>query len=123
MNKSNVYQKKEKEVLLILNRLNEWNKTDDSNMEEAYRIIKENQESMARIESLDSELSESESKEFSKKHQTYMEAVIIKQKQLIEKIKQQSKHLEEQLGQMANQSKAVKGYMAKEKSLFIDKDM
>lgn len=123
MNKSDVYQRKEKEILLVLNRLNEWNKTDDSNMEEAYRIIKENHESMARIESLDSELSESESKEFSKKHQTYMEAVIIKQKQLIEKIKQQSKHLEEQLGQMANQSKAVKGYMAKEKSLFIDKDM
>lgn len=123
MNKSDVYQRKEKEILLVLNRLNEWNKTDDSNMEEVYRIIKENHESMARIESLDSELSESESKEFSKKHQTYMEAVIIKQKQLIEKIKQQSKHLEEQLGQMANQSKAVKGYMAKEKSLFIDKDM
>ena len=86
-------------------------------------LLQENHESMARIESLDSELSESESKEFSKKHQTYMEAVIIKQKQLIEKIKQQSKHLEEQLGQMANQSKAVKGYMTKEKSLFIDKDM
>lgn len=123
MDNTETYQKKEKEVLLILNRLNEWNKTDDSNMEKAYRVIQENQESMARIEALDSELSESELKEFSKKHQTYMEAVIIKQKQLIEKIKQQSKHLEEQLGQMNNQSKAVKGYMTKEKSLFIDKDM
>lgn len=107
----------------ILKRLNEWDKDSKDSMDSARSILEENQESLNRMSELDSQMTQGELKQFSENNQEFIQANIIKQKELIKAIKEQYKHLEQELGQMNHKSKAVKLYMNNEKSLFIDRDM
>ncbi|WP_423189137.1 hypothetical protein ACO1PF_11175 [Alkalibacterium sp. f15] len=117
------YTKKENELHLVLKRLNEWGQTSSDSVEEANAILNLNQESFNQISQLDSELSVEERKDFLNSNKTTLTHLIVKQKELIIFIKNESDHLTEQLAQMNQKSNVVNHYMNKEKSLFIDKDM
>lgn len=124
ISKSSLYLKKEKELYSVLERLNGWSQGSENAIDSAYSILEDNQTSMDRIaEIMDSQMTQKELKQFSKVNQDFIHAIIIKQKELIRFIKEQSKQLEQELGQMNHKSKAVKLYMNNEKSLFIDRDM
>lgn len=118
-----MYISKEKELYSVLKRLNEWDQDSKNVIETAHSILDENQESTDKIAEMDSQMSQEELKQFSKDNNELVQAIIIKQKELIIAIKEKSIQLEQQLGQMNHKSKAVKLYMNKEKSLFIDRDM
>lgn len=124
ISKSSLYLKKEKELYSVLERLNGWSQGSENAIDSAYSILEDNQTSMDRItEIMDSQMTQKELKQFSKVNQDFIHAIIIKQKELIRFIKEQSKQLEQELGQMNHKSKAVKLYMNNDKSLFIDRDM
>ncbi|SFC39978.1 hypothetical protein SAMN04488102_10648 [Alkalibacterium subtropicum] len=117
------FKSKEHELFIMLKRLNDWQSETDMAIDAAYAVLEANQESLARLSQMDAQLSFQELRSFTEKHEKVFEAMIVKQKELIQFIKYESSQRTTQLSQMNHKSKAVKSYMNNEKSLFIDRDM
>ena len=103
--------------------MNEWDQDSTDALEDADSILEQNQEAMDRISELDLLMTSEELHVFSEVNQDALIGIIEKQKELIKVIKNESKHLTNQLAQINQKSNVVNHYMNKEKSLFIDKDM
>lgn len=123
MTRSPAFKSKENELLIMLKRLNDWQSESDAAIDAAYAVLEENQESLAILSQMDAQLSIQELRSFTEKNEKVFEAMILKQKELIQFIKSESSKLSIQLSQMNHESKAVKLYKNKDKSLFIDRDM
>jgi hypothetical protein len=123
MTHSTAFRSKENELLTMLKRLNDWQSDSDGAIDTAYSVLEMNQESLAALSEWDAQLSFEELRSFGEKNKNIFEAMIVKQKELIQFIKRESSKLSTQLSQMNHKSKAVKLYKNNDKSLFIDRDM
>ncbi|WP_161878929.1 hypothetical protein [Alkalibacterium sp. MB6] len=110
-----------KESLLqtILTTLLEW----DKEAETAPSILKASDEAIAQIKRIDAQLSAEELDAFKEEHKELMHRILTEQQAFIKEINSQSTKLSNQMKQMNQRKQVVHGYMDKEKSLFVDREV
>lgn len=99
----------EKEILMsqVLNQLMNW----DQSLDEALRILTENNESIEHMRTLDMQLTEIERLSYNETHQEIWKEIIKIQKILNKFIQKQKDKTKEQLVQMGKKEKIVSNYI------------
>lgn len=110
-------QKKKATLLKIYNAYESFNDTIDS----AISILSEVEVFIQEMHELDKQLSESEIKSFSDDYRDVWKEVILKHKELIQLIENESQSVKGQMSQMNKKNQMINGYMDQNQSMFLDR--
>ncbi|MEC6747109.1 hypothetical protein VXN63_01030 [Marinilactibacillus sp. XAAS-LB27] len=114
---SQLLQKKKAILLNMYNAYESFNETVDS----ATSVLSEVEELIQEMNTVDKQLSPSEIQSFSDSYQDVWKEVILKHKELIQLIENESQSVKGQMSQMNKKNQMIDGYMDQNQSMFLDR--